>query len=63
MPLLETFLECVWSMLWRGDGILGHWPNEDYDMELVRDKELGILLSVSNEEVTRRFRVKLEEVK
>jgi hypothetical protein len=63
MSVLQTFLEGVWKLLWKGDGVIGQWPNEDYDMSLARDEEHGILVTVSNGSLTKRYRVKLEEIR
>jgi len=63
--ILEAFLEGVWNVVWKGDGTIGHWPNENYDMSLIRDKELGILVAITNDEGedVKKYRVRLEEVK
>ena len=63
MTVLQTFLEGVWKLVWRGDGVLGHWPNEDYDMELVRNDDGSIFVQVTNDTLTKSYHVKLEEIK
>jgi len=64
MSILETFLNSVWNLQKKGDGTLGNWPNDNYDLQLIRH-EGSILVAVTNEdgEDVKKYRVKLEEIK
>jgi hypothetical protein len=63
MTVLQAFLEGVFRLAYKGDGVIAHWPNEDYDMEMERDENNNVLVTVSDGENTKKYRVKLEEVK
>lgn len=65
MSILEAFLKGVWNLQKKGDGTLGNWPSDSYDLQLTKDSEHGTILAVSDEDGdnVKRYRVKLEEIK
>ncbi len=65
MPILNTFLEALWKVIWKGDGTICQWPpGSNCDLQFVRDKN-NIFLAVTNEDgdEIKKYHVKLEEVK